>query len=103
MTYTKALLASLLVATCAAPVAAQQPSEFCASREKIVAELSDKYGETRQGYGLNGTGIIEVFVNTDTGTYTFLHSFPNGLSCIKAAGDAYQVESNVPKNDDQES
>lgn len=80
-----------LFAGFAAPSHAQGAS--CADRTLIVERLSSKYGETRQSAGLNqNNGMVEVFASNDTGTWTILVTMPNGMSCLMAAGKAWQGE-----------
>lgn len=63
----------------------------CANRELIVDRLQTKYGESRQSAGLNqNNGMVEVFASTETGTWTILVTMPNGMSCLMAAGKAWQ-------------
>ncbi len=63
----------------------------CADREMIVDRLETKYGESRQSAGLNqNNGMVEVFASNETGTWTILVTMPNGMSCLMAAGKAWQ-------------
>ncbi len=63
----------------------------CANRDMIVERLETKYGESRQSAGLNqNNGMVEVFASTETGTWTILVTMPNGMSCLMAAGKAWQ-------------
>ena len=63
----------------------------CANRDIIVERLEAKYGETRQSAGLNqNNGMVEVFASTETGTWTILVTMPTGISCLMAAGKAWQ-------------
>lgn len=63
----------------------------CANRDMIVERLETKYGESRQSAGLNqNNGMVEVFASTKTGTWTILVTMPNGMSCLMAAGKAWQ-------------
>ncbi len=86
-----------VVAAIAAPaliaesVAAQ--SNVCAKREKLVSELQKSHGETRQSVGLQrNAGVIETFANTETGSWTIIVSLPTGMSCLVAAGEAFQKD-----------
>lgn len=80
-----------LMAGFVSPSLAQGAS--CADRKLIVDRLSTKYGETRQSAGLNqNNGMVEVFASSDTGTWTILVTMPNGMSCLMAAGKAWQGE-----------
>ncbi len=70
-----------------------QSGASCANRDLIVDRLETKYGETRQSAGLNqNNGMVEVFASDDTGTWTILVTMPNGMSCLMAAGKAWQGE-----------
>jgi len=70
---------------------AQAQGASCANRDTIVERLATKYGETRQSAGLNqNNGMVEVFASEDTGTWTILVTMPTGMSCLMAAGKAWQ-------------
>ena len=80
-----------VIAAGVAPAFSQGSS--CAERTLIVERLSEKYGETRQSAGLNqNNGMVEVFASDTTGTWTILVTMPNGMSCLMAAGKAWQGE-----------
>ena len=71
-----------------APKQAKSHSVFCASREAIITNLLENYGETLLGSGIVPDGrIIEVYVNTLKGTWTLVISSPTGAStCLWASG-----------------
>ncbi|MEL6482149.1 MAG: hypothetical protein AAFQ75_11915 [Pseudomonadota bacterium] len=76
----------------AAQDAAAQGRMFCGERDKIVADLARKYGETRRSYGLSRSqGVIEVYAS-ESGSWTILITRRDGLSCLMAAGEAYEAE-----------
>ncbi len=76
--------------TCSGSIAQAQGAS-CANRDTIVERLSSKYGETRQSAGLNqNNGMVEVFASSETGTWTILVTMPTGVSCLMAAGRAWQ-------------
>ncbi len=75
--------AFLLTATAA------QAQMACGTRDSVVEKLGTKYGETRRGAGMSGSAVIEVWALSD-GTFTILLTYPNGTSCIVAAGDGWQ-------------
>ncbi|MEM9049521.1 MAG: hypothetical protein AAGC92_12470 [Pseudomonadota bacterium] len=63
---------------------------ICGEREAIVKRLSEKYGETRQSMGLQrNNGVMEIFASEESGTWTILVTLPNGMTCLVAAGEAY--------------
>lgn len=78
---------------------AQQAGRNCADRARVLAQLTEKYGEARQGMGLaaNNT-VVEVFASQDTGTWTITVTSPNGMTCLVASGQAYEegVDDLVP-------
>lgn len=77
------LLASLMVA----PVAAQ--AKNCAAREAVVAKLT-KVGEAQTGIGLAKQGsLLEIWSSPQTGTFTVVMTFTNGMSCIMSYGESW--------------
>lgn len=75
----------------ACPALAQQ--SFCGARDDLVRTLHDKYGEQRQGAGLqNAQTMIEVFASAETGTWTLVVSRTDGSACAVAAGEAWRNE-----------
>lgn len=91
---TKLLATSLLaiagLAVSAGPADAQQMR--CGKRDKVVGHLASKYGETRHSIGLQqGRGVVELFANAESGSWTILLTTPQGVSCLIASGDAYQA------------
>lgn len=84
------VLAATLVAAAQPAVAQGAP---CAPRERIVAQLESKYGETRRGVGLQSRGAVtEIYASEKTGTWTILVTRPDGTSCAVAAGEAWADE-----------
>lgn len=71
-------------------VQAQTPN--CAPRPDVLQRLAETYGETRRGIGMAQQGaVMEVFASDDTGSWTITVTLPNGLTCLVAAGEAYEV------------
>ena len=61
----------------------------CGERAMIVKTLESKHKEVGQARGLvSDTRMIEIFVSPDK-SWTMLVSFPNGMSCIMASGQAW--------------
>lgn len=72
-------------------------SNRCASRDIVVAQLSDKYGESRQSIGLGSNdAVVEVFASVQTGTWTITVTLPTGQTCIVAAGSSYEALAEAP-------
>jgi hypothetical protein len=62
----------------------------CASRDSLVAWLETTFREQRTAFGVSQSGtLLELFVSR-SGSWTMLLSFPDGVTCIIDAGDAWQ-------------
>ena len=65
----------------------------CGQRDDIVKQLQVKYGETRRSVGLQqGRGVVEIYASEKTGSWTILVTDPRGMSCLMAAGEAFEIE-----------
>jgi len=62
----------------------------CGERGYIVEQLQAKYGETRRSLGISGPNVVEVWAS-DGGSFTVLLTSPAGLSCLIAAGEAFEA------------
>ncbi|MGL5011386.1 MAG: hypothetical protein ACRC6I_16015 [Paracoccaceae bacterium] len=79
--------AGLILATHAGFAQNQQ----CAPRDALVAHLTEKYGETRQGMGLAGPEtMMELYASAETGTWTITMTLANGTMCMVASGQGYE-------------
>lgn len=71
--------------------AAYAQQSQCGFRGDVVESLENKYGETRRSVGLaRNNGVVEVYASDDTGTWTIVITMPNGMTCLVAAGDAFE-------------
>jgi hypothetical protein len=70
----------------AAPAAAQSQ---CGPHPVVVAQLADKYGETRRGMGMAGQAIAELYAS-DAGTWTIVVTLPDGSACLIASGEGWE-------------
>ncbi len=62
----------------------------CADHNQITDRLATKYSESRVGIGLDGNGrVVEVFASRQ-GSWTILVTFPDGRTCLIAAGEDWQ-------------
>lgn len=97
----KNLLYLLLLSSCAAaPAYAQQQ---CPKREDVIKKLSDKPWEEEivaQGITTKMDGVIEVWNNKDTGTFTITVTNPDNITCLVTAGQAFSINPPQPKGDD---
>lgn len=68
-----------------------QTTRACGPRPVILERLADKYGETRQSVGLgSNNAVIEVFASPNTGSWTITMTTANGVTCLMAAGNAFE-------------
>ncbi|MEM9141199.1 MAG: hypothetical protein AAGB15_15330 [Pseudomonadota bacterium] len=93
------LTAAIGLGASAIPTPAEAQT-VCGKRDEIISQLEKKYGETRRSVGVQrGRGVVEVYASTETGSWTILVTDPRGMSCLMAAGEAYEFE-NVAKRTD---
>ncbi|MCI2400660.1 hypothetical protein [Aliiroseovarius subalbicans] len=70
----------------------QAQNQNCADRARVIDRLANSYGETRQSIGLAANNqMVEVFASTETGSWTITVTLPSGLTCVVAAGQAFEV------------
>ena len=81
----------------ALPMAANATSDTalsaaCAKRADMLAQLSVKYSEEPVAIGLatNGT-IVEILASGNGGSFTILYTMPNGVTCMMAAGQNWEM------------
>ena len=66
----------------------------CNDRAKFVEQLSGGYAENTVAMGLVNNGSILEILTSNKGSWTILITKPDGISCVVAAGDAWE---DVPK------
>lgn len=77
---------AMAVATTAA--AAEEPLK-CYDRASLVAHLEAKFGETQQSVGYEeGRGVVELFANRGSGSWTVLLTPHETTSCVLRTGVA---------------
>lgn len=87
----------------AAQHAFAQTSRYCADRPIVVERLANIYGETRQSIGLGANNtVVEMFASTQSGTWTLTVTVTSGLTCIVAAGDAFERLTDAPVVDGED-
>ncbi|XAI95620.1 hypothetical protein [Nostoc phage Nsp-JY21] len=86
------LAAALALAVMAGPVAAAQ----CGPRERVLALLGERYGESRQGAGLAANGaLVEVFAGS-SGTWTITVTTADQKTCLVASGQSWESHNEPP-------
>ena len=80
----------VLLAAFSLPAAAQRPPPPCAPHDMLVDLLAKRYQESVIGTGIGKDALVELLVSP-TGTWTMIVTRPEGLSCLVAAGEAWEV------------
>ncbi len=82
-------LASIIASIAAvSPTYAQQ----CIGTPDMYATLDGKYKEERKGLGFTDNGAVVEFWVSESGTWTVVATFPDGVSCGIASGDDWSFE-----------
>ena len=82
----------LPIAALAACLAMPAHAQTCGERSTLIANLFDRFGETRQSIALDRQNqAVEVFANHESGTWTITVTRPDGVMCMVAEGEAYQA------------
>jgi len=86
----KYLIALAFALSFATPGDTQQRN--CAERSTVIEKLVDGYGENRQSIGLGANNsVVETFANLDSGTWTITVTMPNGITCLLASGQGFEL------------
>ena len=73
-----------------------QSANNCGPRASVVETLGQKYGESRQGMGLDDRGaMLEIFASSDSGSWTITLTAPNGQTCLIASGQSFETLAEV--------
>ena len=83
------LLALALMLGVRAPASAQT---VCAGHAEMAKRLDKGYSEAPVAIGLSSNGgVVEVFSARDGATWSIVITRPDGLSCMVAAGEAWET------------
>lgn len=84
------LAALALAATVSLAGTAAQAAE-CGSRDLIIKQLGKQFAEERRATGMmRRSGVMEIYVSKEKGTWTVLLTTPRGRTCIVAAGEMWE-------------
>lgn len=87
------LIAGALLLSAAAVPTSAGAQTVCGKRGDIIKQLEAKYGETRRTMGVQqGRGVVEMYASAETGSWTILVTDPRGMTCLMAAGEAFQAD-----------
>jgi hypothetical protein len=75
---------ALMLILLAGPVQAQSN---CAPRERVIGRLAERYSETPRMIGITAqNNALEVYASDETGTWTIIVTYANGMTCVSATG-----------------
>ena len=81
---------ALFAACFAVPAYAQNPN--CAPPQVVVERLVNGYGERRVSIALGAGGtLVETWANLQSGTWTVVVTQPDGLACMVASGQSFEL------------
>lgn len=72
--------------------AAAQNGAACGKREELMKHLENQFKETPVAIGLGQDGVVvEVLAEAKGSTWTIMLTYPNGKSCLVAAGEDWRA------------
>lgn len=78
------------VLTVIALPAMAQGRPTCGERSDLLAQLKEQFEESPSGVGVTGNGTVVELTTSQSGSWTLLLSFPDGRSCLMAAGENWE-------------
>jgi len=66
----------------------------------MAMSLSVKYGEEPVGRGMIGSRGLEIWTNVETGSWSILERYSNGVACLVRSGQNWEIlEPEIPGDD----
>jgi hypothetical protein len=91
-----ALLVAVLIGAVLALALPVRAAAQCASRDFVLTQLAERYGESRQGAGLAANGaLVEVFASA-SGTWTMIVTTADQRTCLVASGQGWEAHADPP-------
>jgi hypothetical protein len=84
-----------------AAIAAEAQATRCGPPGQMASYLTEIWGESVhvRGLAVNG-GLVEIWGNAETGTWTITVTTPGGQSCMVASGGDFTVEPAPPAGEE---
>jgi len=75
-----------------------QPAPQCGPRAAVLAQLAEKYGETRRSVGVAANNMVmEIFASAQSQSWTITVTTPQGQTCLVASGTGFEpIEEPLP-------
>ena len=73
------------------PLGTPTMAGICDKRAEITGLLKRRYEEAPVALGVtNGGGLVELLTSENGETWTLIITYPNGLTCLMAAGENWE-------------
>ena len=80
-----------------------QASNPCGPRDIVAERLASKYGEHARALGLDtNNGVVEVYANFESGSWTITVTSVTGLTCLIASGLSFEGLNTAPDVPDED-
>lgn len=86
----KTLALGLVITAAFLPISAHAAS--CAPKALIEEALGTQFGEAAFAMGLAVGNIVKFFSNPQSGSWTVVVVRPDGIACVVAQGENFEVE-----------
>jgi hypothetical protein len=63
---------------------------LCSARSNFLKHLGASHAEAPSAMGLTSSGKVVEILTSEKGTWTIIVTNPDGVSCVVAAGDAWE-------------
>lgn len=87
---TLGLLAASVLPLGSDPAFGQSAPVTCRTRDSLLTQLEQKYGEVPVAIGIAGGALVELLSTEDGMTWTIILTTPKGLSCLIASGEGWR-------------
>ena len=67
-------------------IASAQAQMQCTDHKKVVTRLTEKYQETKQGWGIGANEFLYEVFSSPSGSWTFIVTSPGGPTCVIMSG-----------------
>lgn len=79
------------------PAWPQAPGMPCGDADKMAEHLTAKYGEQPAEVGVSPNGgLVVLFLNPETRTFTVMLRAPTGTACLAASGEDWEAKAATP-------
>ncbi len=87
----RSIILALGVAFIGLPAVSASAEQICGERTKLMTSLGENYAEAPVAMGLTSAGAVIEVLTSPTGSWTFLVTNPNGLTCMVASGENWET------------